>query len=52
VHLLKDVPVKTDVESIAYIVSFTRGLKEEISRIGGRRKKEGMAGLGSASGQV
>ncbi|MHA2204105.1 MAG: hypothetical protein ACW991_10490 [Candidatus Hodarchaeales archaeon] len=51
-HLLKDVPVKRGVESLAYIVSFTMGQKEGICKIGGRRKKEGMAGFGSANGQV
>jgi hypothetical protein len=44
VHILKDVPVKTGAESLAYIVSFTSGLKEGFCKIEGRRKKDVMAG--------
>jgi hypothetical protein len=52
VPLLKDVLVKTGAGFLAYIVSFTMGQKEGFCIIEGRRKKEGMAGLGLASGQV
>jgi hypothetical protein len=48
----KDVPVKTDAESLAYSVSFTRDLKEGFGKIEGRTKRGELAGLGSANGQV
>jgi hypothetical protein len=44
VHPQKDVLVKTGEESLAYIVSFTRGLKEGYCKIEGRMKKDVMAG--------
>jgi hypothetical protein len=52
VHPLKDVPVKTDAGFLAYIVSFTTGQIEGFFKIEGCRKKDVMAGLGSANGQV
>jgi hypothetical protein len=52
VHILKDAPVKTDAESSAFIVSFTRDLKEGFYKIEGHRRKDVLAGLGSANGQV
>jgi hypothetical protein len=44
VHPLKDVPVKTGVESLAYIVSFTKGLKEGVRKIEDPMKRGEMAG--------
>jgi hypothetical protein len=39
VHPLKGVPEKTGAESLAFIVSFTKGLKEGFCKIEDRRKR-------------
>jgi len=44
VHILKDAAVKTGAGSSAFIVSFTKDLKEGFCKIEGHRRKDVMAG--------
>lgn len=49
----RDAPVKTDAESLEYIVSFVKALREErCCETEGRREKDELGGLESTNGQV